>query len=98
MVVVLLVLALAGLVSAQANEDARALLQEIASSAQNTKGWLAEGLQAGDITRPGVQIHSETRFKVAYERPSKMRLESTPAKLLAVWRRCNQALLWCATV
>lgn len=73
--VIALMLLLAGFAPAQTNEDARAVLQEIASSSRTAKSWLAEGTQVVDLTGPGMRIHDETRFKVAYQNPSKMLLE-----------------------
>jgi hypothetical protein len=72
-----LVLLLAGVVFAQTNEDARPLLQEIASSSRAAKSWLGEGIQVSELTGRGMRIRAETRFKVAYQSSSKMRSETT---------------------
>src|ERR1035437_9029507 len=75
--VLALMLLLAGFASAQTKEDARAVLQELASSSRTAKSWVAEGIQVGEMTGPGMRIRNETRFKVAYLRPSKMLSEGT---------------------
>jgi TonB family protein len=75
-----LVSLLAGVVLAQTNEDARALLQEVASSSRAAKSWLAEGIHVGEITGREMNIYTETRFKVAYQGPSKMRSEVATTK------------------
>jgi len=75
MVVALLLIVLAGFASAQTNEDPRVLLQETAASAHAAKSWLAEGMTTSAMTGQGMRIHSEIHFKIAFERPSKMRLE-----------------------
>jgi len=73
-----LVLLLAGIASAQTNEDARSLLQEIAGTSRAAKSWLAEGIEVGDVTGRGMlHVRDETRFKVAYQRPSRMLWDST---------------------
>ena len=74
--VLALTLLLAGFACAQTNEDARAALQEIASTSRTAKSWVAEGIQVGEVTGPGMRIRDETRFKVAYQRPSKMLSEA----------------------
>jgi outer membrane lipoprotein-sorting protein len=65
--------------SAQTKEDAHALLQEIASSAHAAKNWRAEGAEVGDFTGQGIEVHGETRFKIAVEGPSHYRRESSDA-------------------
>ena len=80
--VVALALFLAGVASAQTNEDARALLQEIASSSLAAKSWLAEGTQVSELTGRGMHLHSDSRFKFAYQGPSKMRWEITTHETL----------------
>jgi TonB family protein len=75
--VVALILLLFGVASAQTNEDARGLLQEIASSSRSAKSWRAEGIQVGEMTGRGIHIQHENRFKVAYQSPSKMLWENT---------------------
>lgn len=72
-----LLLFLVEVASAQTNNDARALLQEIASSAQAAKSWRAEGVQITELTGRGMHLHDETRFKVAFQSPSKMLSEAT---------------------
>jgi hypothetical protein len=53
--VVALILLLFGVASAQTNEDARGLLQEIASSSRSAKSWRAEGIQVGEMTGRGIR-------------------------------------------
>ncbi len=73
--VVLLILAAAA--SAQTNDHARALLEEIASSARATQSWRAEGVEVGEVTFSGVQQRQETHFKLAVQGPTKMRWETS---------------------
>jgi len=70
------VLFLAALASAQTN-DARALLQEVASSAHTTNSWRAEGTEVSELAASGIQLRSEVRFKLAIQGPSKMRWETS---------------------
>lgn len=70
------VLFLAALASAQ-NNDARALLQEIASSTRATKSWRAEGVETHELSGNGIQLRDEIRFKIAIQSPSIMRWETS---------------------
>jgi outer membrane lipoprotein-sorting protein len=69
-------LLLAALASAQ-TYDARALLQDIASSGRATKSWRAEGVGIHELTGNGIQLRDEIRFKIAIQGPSKMRWETS---------------------
>lgn len=69
-------LVLAALAAAQTN-DARALLQEIASSARATQSWRAEGIEVSEVAASGIQLRNEVRFKIAIQGPSKMRWETS---------------------
>lgn len=67
---------LTALAAAQTN-DARALLQEIASSTRATQSWRAEGIEVSEVAASGIQLRNEVRFKVAIQGPSKMRWETS---------------------
>jgi hypothetical protein len=67
-----LVLLLACLASAQTTDDARALLQEIASSSRDAQSWIAEGIRINELTGLGAPMRNEQRFKVAYQSPCRM--------------------------
>jgi len=79
--IAVLVLLLVALAPAQPSEDARALLEEVASASRAAKSWFAEGTRVGDLRVPGMEpLHSESRFKVAYQSPSKMLVENDTTK------------------
>jgi TonB family protein len=67
---------LTALISAQTN-DARALLEDIASFARATKSWRAEGVEIHELSGNGIQLRDESRFKIAVQGPSKMRWETS---------------------
>ena len=69
-------LLITALASAQTN-DARALLEDIASSARATKSWTAEGVEIQELSGNGIQLRDEIRFKIAIQGPSKMRWETS---------------------
>jgi TonB family protein len=62
---------------AQGDDRARALLQDIASSARSTKSWRAEGVEINELTGDGLQLRDELRFKIAIQGPAKMRWETS---------------------
>ena len=64
-------------VSAQLNDDARALLQEVATSALAAKSWRAEGVRIDELTAPGIHVLGEIHFHVAVNGRSYLRWEST---------------------
>jgi len=63
--------------SAQPIDDARALLQEVATSARAAKSWRAEGVEIGEITSGAFHVRDEIHFRVAVDGPLKLRWEST---------------------
>jgi TonB family protein len=83
MIGTLVLFLLGGLASAQTGEDARALLQEVASTSLAAKSWLAEGVRASELTGRGMSMHSETRFKSAYQNPSKTLSETTGTETIS---------------
>ena len=62
--------------AAQTN-DARALLQDIASTARATESWRAEGVKVDEMTGNGISLYEEIHFKIAIQGPSKMRWETS---------------------
>jgi TonB family protein len=56
----------------QAGDDARVLLEEVTAASRAAKSWHAEGTTDGTITGPGMQVHDETAFQVAWRSPSLM--------------------------
>jgi protein TonB len=72
--VVLLLVPMA-LYSAQANVTPRALLEDLAASGHGA--WRAEGVETGELTGEGMNLHTEITFKAAYRDASHMRWETT---------------------
>ncbi len=70
--IIVLLLTAAAAAPAQTNEDARALLEETAAASRAARSWLVEGVQVSDLSGRGMHMHDESRFKAAYQAPSKM--------------------------
>ena len=72
-----LLLASTALCSAQTNVNPRALLEEIAASERGTRVWHAEGVEIGELTGEGMNLHTEIAFKAVLRDPTHVRWETT---------------------
>jgi TonB family protein len=70
-------IAAAALCSAQPNLDPRAVLEEIASAERAARTWNAEGVETGELTGEGMNLHTGIRFKAAFRDPTHVRWETT---------------------
>jgi TonB family protein len=65
------------LCSAQTNADPHALLEQIVAAERGTQVRHAEGLETGDLTGEGMNLHTEVTFKGFFRDPSHVRWETT---------------------
>jgi TonB family protein len=65
------------LCGAQTNVTPRVLLEELAASARGAQAWRAEGVETGELTGEGMNLHTETAFKAAFRDSSHVRWETT---------------------
>jgi TonB family protein len=77
---------------AQLNDDARTLLQDVASSARSAATWRAEGTMVVEMTTSEIARRFEQSFRIEKQGPTLLRHEITsPAHTLQV---CDGATLW----
>jgi TonB family protein len=62
---------------AQSKADPHALLEEIVASERGTQVRHAEGVETGDLTGEGMNLHTDVRFKAVFRDPSHVRWETT---------------------
>lgn len=63
--------------SAQTDDHALLLLHEAESFAQNTVSWRAEVVEAHEMAGQGMNLHGETRVKIAVQSPLRMRRKNS---------------------
>jgi TonB family protein len=63
------------LFAAQTNLTPRALLEELAATGHGA--WRAEGVETGELTGEGMNLHTEITFKAAFRDASHVRWETT---------------------
>jgi TonB family protein len=62
---------------AQTNADPHALLEQIVAAERGTQVRHAEGVETGDLTGEGMNLHTEVAFKAVFRDPSHVRWETT---------------------
>ena len=67
----------AALCAAQTVVNPLALLEEIAASERGAGVWRAEGVETGELTGEGMNLHTGITFKGAFRDPSHVRWETT---------------------
>lgn len=70
-------IASAALCSAQTNVDPHAVLEQISAAERAASVWNAEGVETGELTGEGMNLHTEMQFKAAYRDLSHVRWETT---------------------
>ena len=61
---------------AQTNADPRALLERVAASERAEQVRQAEGVETGELTGEGINLHTETTFKSVFSDSSHVRWET----------------------
>ena len=67
----------AALCSAQTVVNPLALLEKIAASERGARVWHAEGVETGELTGEGMNLHTEIAFKAVFRDASHVRWETT---------------------
>jgi len=67
----------AALCSAQTVVNPLTLLEQIAASERGARVWHAEGVETGELTGEGMNLHTEVAFKGAFRDASHVRWETT---------------------
>jgi len=67
----------AAICSAQANVNPRALLEDVAASRRAARVWHAQGVETGELTGEGMNLHTEIAFQAVFRDSSHMRWETT---------------------
>jgi TonB family protein len=57
--------------------DPRVLLQSLEASSRDAQPWRAEGVETGEVTGEGLNLHTETAFKAAFRDSSHVRWETS---------------------
>lgn len=65
------------LCAAQTNLDPHAVLEQISAAERAARVWNAEGVEIGELTGEGMNLHTEIQFKAAFRDPSHVRWETT---------------------
>src|SRR5580658_2064979 len=63
--------------AAQTSVDPRVLLQKLEASSRDAQAWRAEGVETGEVTGEGLNLHTETAFKAAFRDASHVRWETS---------------------
>jgi TonB family protein len=69
--------ALLALLAAQTSVDPRALLEKLEASNGDAQSWRAEGVETGEVTGEGLNLHTETAFRAAFRDSSHVRWETS---------------------
>jgi TonB family protein len=63
--------------AAQTSVDPRVLLEKLEASSRDAQSWRAEGVETGEVTGEGLNLHTETAFKAAFRDSSHVRWETS---------------------
>jgi TonB family protein len=63
--------------AAQTSVDPRVLLEKLEASSRDAQAWRAEGVETGEVTGEGLNLHTETAFKAAFRDSSHVRWETS---------------------